>query len=71
MTNDEYRSQFRFPTPLYLKLLEELKTSGRSLNAEVVWRLEQSFRADPSRAIVDAVAEAKTEIIEEIRRARD
>ncbi len=41
--NDTYRSQFRLPSELADKLREAAEASGRSLNAEVVARLEASF----------------------------
>ncbi|HYD58972.1 MAG TPA: Arc family DNA-binding protein [Noviherbaspirillum sp.] len=40
---DQYRSQFRLPYPLYERLKDAASASGRSLNSEVVFRLEQSF----------------------------
>lgn len=43
MEKDTYRSQFRLPWDLYDRLKEASETSGRSLNAEVVARLEASF----------------------------
>lgn len=43
---DLYRSQFRLPWSLYEDLKLEAETSGRSLNAEVVRRLETSLETD-------------------------
>jgi len=43
---DLYRSQFRLPWSLYEALKSEAETSGRSLNAEVIRRLETSFQTD-------------------------
>lgn len=41
---DNYkRTQIRFPPDLYKKLCEATNESGRSLNAEIVARLEKSF----------------------------
>lgn len=40
---DAYRSQFRLPYPVYEKLKTAAEESGRSLNAELVYRLTQSF----------------------------
>lgn len=40
---DIFRSQFRLPVALAEKLRASSETSGRSMNAEVVARLEQSF----------------------------
>lgn len=41
--DDTYRSQFRLPYPLYEKLKAAADHSGRSLNAELVARLQDSF----------------------------
>lgn len=40
---DIFRSQFRLPSELAEKLREEAERNNRSLNAEVVARLEGSF----------------------------
>lgn len=40
---DIFRSQFRLPVALAERLRESSEASGRSMNAEVVARLEQSF----------------------------
>ena len=44
--NDLYRSQFRLPYPLYEQLKAASEASSRSLNAEIVARLERSFTAE-------------------------
>lgn len=44
--DDIYRSQFRLPYPLYEKLKDSAETYHRSLNAEIVARLEESIAAD-------------------------
>ncbi len=41
--DDTYRSQFRLPYPLYEQLKAAAEKSGRSLNAELVFRLSQSL----------------------------
>lgn len=41
--NDTYRSQFRLPFDLADKLRDAAEASGRSMNAEIVARLEASF----------------------------
>lgn len=43
MKNDHFRSQFRLPNDLYERLRESAEREGRSLNAEIVARLEASF----------------------------
>lgn len=42
-----FRSQFRLPAELADKIRESSEASGRSMNAEVVARLEQSFQSKP------------------------
>ncbi|WP_275629022.1 Arc family DNA-binding protein [Pseudomonas sp. 273] len=39
-----YRSQFRLPYPLYEQLKASADANRRSVNAELVARLEESFR---------------------------
>lgn len=41
--NDTYRSQFRLPFELADKLRESAEQSGRSMNAEIVARLQATF----------------------------
>ena len=43
MTEDLYRSQFRLPYPLYEQLKAAADVNRRSVNAELVARLEESF----------------------------
>ncbi|MDD2046093.1 Arc family DNA-binding protein [Pseudomonas sp. GD04058] len=43
MTDDIYRSQFRLPYPLYEQLKAASDENRRSVNAELVARLEASF----------------------------
>ncbi|MEB3843538.1 Arc family DNA-binding protein [Pseudomonas guariconensis] len=43
MTEDLYRSQFRLPYPLYEKLKAAAESNRRSVNAELVARLEESL----------------------------
>lgn len=44
--DDVYRSQFRLPYDLFEKLKAESEKNHRSLNAEIVARLEKSVRDD-------------------------
>lgn len=44
--NDIFRSQFRLPADLADQLRDAADGAGRSLNAEIVVRLQQSFGAD-------------------------
>lgn len=50
MSEDIYRSQFRLPYPLYEQLKASADESRRSVNAELVARLEESFHAEISPA---------------------
>lgn len=47
---DIYRSQFRLPYSLYESLKESAGSNRRSINAELVARLEDSFGAHDSEA---------------------
>ncbi|GLX87874.1 hypothetical protein Pfra02_04430 [Pseudomonas fragi] len=47
---DTYRSQFRLPYSLYESLKISASSNRRSLNAELVARLEESFGAQGSDA---------------------
>jgi hypothetical protein len=48
MEKDIYRSQFRLPGDLYEQLKKAAEESGRSVNAELVYRLQTTFIA-PSK----------------------
>lgn len=52
--NDTFRSQFRLPHELADKLRSAAEASGRSLNGEVVARLQDSFDAPPDIADVSS-----------------
>lgn len=56
--NEIYRSQFRLPYPLYEALKASADANHRSVNAELVARLEASF--DPN-AFVDLAANIQPE----------
>lgn len=43
MSQDMYRSQFRLPYPLYEELKKAAEHNHRSLNAELVSRLQSTF----------------------------
>jgi hypothetical protein len=56
---DLYRSQFRLPYSLYEHLKAAADRSGRSLNAELVYRLTQTFdseRAGSAASLADKLA---------------
>lgn len=53
---DTHRSQYRLPADLYDKLLEAAQASGRSLNAELVARLQGSF-AQPDASDLKLIVE--------------
>jgi hypothetical protein len=68
---DVYRSQFRLPYPLYERLKVAADQSGRSVNAELVYRLGESLdRSDKAqsaapekleRSIVEGLADKLTQ----------
>ncbi|MCX7509406.1 Arc family DNA-binding protein [Delftia tsuruhatensis] len=57
-----FRSQFRLPVELADKIRESADASGRSMNAEVVARLEQSFRERASHPPEAAKEEIRSQI---------
>lgn len=68
MKNDYFRSQFRLPGDLYERLKAEAERSGRSLNGEIVARLEASFEPGVLEKMTQLL-DAQTElIVSEIRR---
>ncbi len=44
--DDIYRSQFRLPYSLYEKLKESAEANNRSVNSELIYRLEESLHYD-------------------------
>lgn len=62
--DDTYRSQFRLPYELYEKLKEESEKNHRSMNAEIVARLQESFKAE--NTFISSIE--KPELTEEMRR---
>lgn len=69
MKNDYHRSQYRLPEALYERLKAEAERKGRSMNAEMIERLESSFEppiADQLAALFDKQTAA---LVEEIRKA--
>lgn len=67
MTTDQHRSQFRIPYPLYERLKAEAEAQKRSLNSEIVARLEASFAADPVERLVRVLDERDARMLEEVR----
>ncbi|MBI2306118.1 MAG: Arc family DNA-binding protein [Rhodocyclales bacterium] len=69
MTNDQHRSQYRIPYPLYERLKAEAEAQQRSVNAEIVARLEASFL--PAPATIEQLAalldERDARLLEEVR----
>lgn len=57
--DDTYRSQFRLPYPLYELLKKAADTNHRSVNAELVARLEASFPELTMATFVDLYAHFK------------
>ena len=57
-----FRSQFRLPVELADKIRESADASGRSMNAEVVARLEQSFQERAGQSLDAAREEVRAQI---------
>lgn len=62
MADDTYRSQFRLPYDLYERLKAEADKKHRSLNAEIVARLQESLEVEPREDIGDEVRELKQQM---------
>lgn len=62
--DDIYRSQFRLPYSLYERLKESAETNNRSVNAELIARLEHSFYTED---LISKKYEEMQEQIDEIR----
>lgn len=52
---DDPRHNLRLPPHLKARLGHASIDSGRSMNAEILARLEQSFEPDPAKQIVEAL----------------
>jgi hypothetical protein len=50
---DDLRHNLRLPKPLKVKLAHARADAGRSMNAEIVARLEQSFAPNPTAQLVE------------------
>jgi hypothetical protein len=50
---DDLRHNLRLPKPLKVKLAHARADAGRSMNAEIVARLEQSFAPNPTSQLVE------------------
>lgn len=68
MKNDYFRSQFRLPNELYERLKAEAERGGRSLNGEIVARLEASFEPTLVEKLAQLLDEQTERIVGEIRR---
>lgn len=62
---DIYRSQFRLPYPLYERLKAAADQSGRSLNGELVYRLNMSLGGSDSSKD-ETAQEAEHSIVNEL-----
>lgn len=67
MKNDYFRSQFRLPNDLYEKLKAEAERSGRSLNSEIVARLDGSFQPALIEQVSALLDEQTRQLVDEIR----
>lgn len=69
MTNDHHRSQYRIPYPLYDRLKAEAEAGKRSVNGEIVARLEATFATteDPVERLTRIIDERDARLLGEIR----
>lgn len=58
MPDDTHRSQYRLPADLYDQLQSAAQASGRSLNAELVARLRETFVLNNSTELSQVIEEA-------------
>lgn len=68
MKSDLHRSQYRLPEDLYERLLKSSQREGRSLNAEIVARLEASFQTPVAEQLATLLDAQTAKLIEEIRK---
>lgn len=71
MKNDYHRSQFRLPWELYERLKAETERSGRSLNGEIVARLEASFEPPVIEQIGLLIERQTRQLIEAMERREE
>ncbi|MBB5676406.1 Arc family DNA-binding protein [Xanthomonas arboricola] len=74
MSTDYHQFKLRMPGELMRRLEEEAQAAGRSMSAEIVWRLEQSFdtkltyqlldrRFEEAEALSDRLATGGAELV--------
>lgn len=68
MKNDYHRSQYRLPEALYERLKAEAERKGRSMNAEMVDRLEASFEPRLIDQMAQLLDEQTQTLLNELRR---
>lgn len=66
MRKELYRSQFRLPWELYEQMKTSADTNQRSVNAELVARLEESFRPQPSGAGIQPSSDTTVRLLSEM-----
>lgn len=69
MKNDYHRSQYRLPEALYERLKAEAERKGRSMNAEMIDRLEASFDQPIAEQMAALLNKQTAVLVEEIRKA--
>lgn len=56
LNQDDYqKTALRLPRDLHSKIVEAASVSGRSMNAEIVSRLEQSYKQPPASEVLDVL----------------
>lgn len=66
--SDQHRSQYRLPDELYERLRKAAEDNGRSLNSEVVARLEFSFQPTIVEQMAPLLEAMTARIVDEINK---
>lgn len=69
--DDFYRTQIRIPADLHRALKDATEETGRSLNAEIVARLNDSFRSDETLERFNIMSVTLDEKLEKVKREID
>lgn len=69
--DDFFRTQIRIPADLHRALKEATEESGRSLNAEIVARLNDSFRTEDTFERFNLMSVTLDEKLEKVRKEID
>jgi hypothetical protein len=69
MAREDPQMKIRLPEPLKERIEEAARESGRSMNAEIAWRLEESFNGKAGQA-AEREAKSMSRLLDEQLRTR-